>query len=226
MIEQFVLVSYNSATEQSYPSIQYTFNGLLQSVKIMGVTGFGADFTFSLWEGEGTKWVYGLVNLAAFLANCMVESIEYDTCDELNWQTIEEKYPISNSCGQEGRSYEDDNCAKGTTEFMSCDVDPNMYVTAVTSGTQVRAPPPLKCKPMSGDAGYWDPSGGRVVTSSKPKFYAANVAGRTDITGKLLTLVGTVKVHVVKFLNSLCLLHRLLLVGSWCSFDSWHMQHW
>ncbi|KAL7532301.1 hypothetical protein ACHAXR_004552 [Thalassiosira sp. AJA248-18] len=181
IIEKNVLVSYNSASGIAYPSTQYTFSGLMQSLQVMGVAGFGAYFKFRL-EGDDHNWVHGLVNLAAFLANCMVESIEYDTCDELNWQIFEGKHAISNSCGQEGRSYQDENCVLGTTEFLSCDVDSNMYVTAVTSGTQVRAPPPLKCKPGNGDenyAGYWDFSIGREVTNAP----SANVDGRTDIEG-------------------------------------------
>ena len=115
-------------------------------------------------------------------ANCKVESIDDDTCDELNWQKFEGKYALSNSCGQEGRSYEDENCVLGTTEFLSCDVDRNMQVTAVSRGTGVRAPPPLKCRRGTGEAnyaGYWDTSSGRVV----PDAPFANVAGRTDIEG-------------------------------------------
>ena len=34
------------------------------------------------------KFRYGLVNLAAFLANGMVDGIKDDTCDELNWQQV------------------------------------------------------------------------------------------------------------------------------------------
>ena len=40
----------------------------------MGVTGFGADFSFLLWEGNIEKYHYGLVNVAAFLANAMVSN--------------------------------------------------------------------------------------------------------------------------------------------------------
>jgi len=156
-------------------------NGLMQSLKVMA-GGFGADFKFMLWEGDAEKYIHGLVNLAAFLANAMVESIEYDSCDELNWQNINGKHAISNSCGQEGRSYQDENCPWGSTEFLSCDVDDNMQVTAVRSGNQLRAPPPLKCKAGSGEdvfTGYWDEISGRVITDAP----FPNVAERTDIEG-------------------------------------------
>lgn len=180
LIESKVLVSYDGVSGLAYPSKQYTFGAFMQSLGVMGVDGFGADFKFLLYEFDSEKWVHGMVNLAAFLANCMVESIENDSCDELNWQNSGGKYPISNSCGQEGRSYEDENCVQGTTEFMSCDVDTDMYVTAVSRGTQDGAPPPLKCKPGSGEgAGYWDVSIERQISNSS----YTNAAGRTDTEG-------------------------------------------
>lgn len=92
LIEQLVLISYNRASGLSYPSTQYTFNGLIQSLQVMAIDGFNADFKFNLWEGVDEKWVHGLVNLASFLANAIVESIEDDTCDELNWQKFEGKF--------------------------------------------------------------------------------------------------------------------------------------
>jgi len=180
LIESNVLISYD-ASGMAYPSTQYTMNGLMQSLKVMA-GGFGADFKFMLWEGDAEKYIHGLVNLAAFLANAMVESIEYDSCDELNWQNIDGKHAISNSCGQEGRSYQDENCPWGSTEFLSCDVDDNMQVTAVRSGNQLLAPPPLKCKAGSGEdvfTGYWDEISGRLITDAP----FPNVAERTDIEG-------------------------------------------
>ena len=182
LIDQSVLVSYNGSSGQSYSSTQYTINALMKSIHLMAIDGFGAEFKFNLWEGDGTRYIYGLVNLAAFLANCMVEAIEDDTCDELNWQETSGRYAISNSCGQEGRSYEDENCASGTLEFLSCDVDTNMQVTAVSRGTKVNAPPPLTCQRGSGEgyfAGYWDASSGREVTNTE----FPNPAGRTDTEG-------------------------------------------
>ena len=41
-----------------------------------------------LFDQDIDKYIYGIVNLAAFLANAMVESIHDDTCDELNWQAV------------------------------------------------------------------------------------------------------------------------------------------
>ena len=36
----------------------------------------------------------------------MKETIKYDACDENNWDIINAKYPLSNSCGQLGQSYQ------------------------------------------------------------------------------------------------------------------------
>jgi hypothetical protein len=122
--------------------------------------------------------MYGLVNLAAFLANAMVESIQYDTCDELNWQAVAGRYAISNSCGQEGRSYQDEVCDVQYT----CAVDADMESTAVDSGKGVRSPPPFTCRPGSGDgyySGYWDTSSGTEITDTP----YSSTTGRTDVEG-------------------------------------------
>jgi len=74
-MEQLVLVS-RPASGPAAPSRTYTYDKFLQSLQIMGVLGFGADFQFLLWEGDVDKYHYGLVNVAAFLANAMVEAIE------------------------------------------------------------------------------------------------------------------------------------------------------
>lgn len=49
---------------------------------------------------------------------------------------------------------------------MTCPVDYEMEVTAISSGSGVRAPPPLTCKPGNGNgfySGYWDTSTGVEV---------------------------------------------------------------
>lgn len=174
LIEQHVLKSY-TADGNAYPSVRYTYERFFKSLKIMANDGFGADFKFMLWDLENEKYRYGLVNLAAFLANVQVEAINDDTCDELNWQQVAGQYAISNSCGQEGRSYQDETCG-----IYSCITDPNMEVTAVHAASGVRSPPPLECKPGSGPdfySGYWNTNSG---TENKVIPYA-NTAGRIDI---------------------------------------------
>ena len=130
-----------------------------------------------LWDTHKEKYKYGLVNVAAFLSNVMVEAIYDDICDELNWQHVAGRHAISNACGQEGRSYQDETCG-----IYSCEVDPNMEITAVTAANEIRAPPPLECRPGSGPgfyAGYWDTNIG-VEVNDNPY---ANTAGRIDVEG-------------------------------------------
>ena len=144
----------------------------------MSVEGFGADFSFYLSNDDPDRYIYGLVNLAAFLANVMVESIRYDSCDELNWQAVAGRYALSNSCGQQGRSYQDEMCEQKFT----CEVDTMMKSTAVDSGKGVRAPPPFTCGPGSGEgyySGYWDTSTGSQISDTP----YSSTSGRTDVEG-------------------------------------------
>ncbi|KAL7531797.1 hypothetical protein ACHAWF_003913, partial [Thalassiosira exigua] len=300
LVEGKVLRSYN-ADGTSYPSIRYTFDGLIRGLRVMGDEAFDDGIEFLLYDYDPIRWRYGLVNVAAFLANGMVESIEDDVCDELNWHKGEScfgrdrgrrggggirfasprrdervslrvsgasigprshgamsfvesalisfwaplvlfagRYAIRSvllpnlvgpnarngrnvfspfpscsngeydsprvpssrnqekrrpfdqtpasisfpspprniaACGQEGRSYQDETCG-----IYSCLVDVGMEVTAVSSYNDVRAPPPLECRPGSGPdsfSGYWNAATG---TEAKNTPYA-NTAGRTDVEG-------------------------------------------
>ena len=181
LIEKYVLMSYTN--EVPYPSKSYTYDHFMLSLQKMGVDGFGADFKFNLWEGKEDEYHYGLVNLAAFLANAMVESIEHDACDELNWEQVSGRYAISNSCGQEGRSYQDETC--DDEDIYSCEVKPEMETMAISSATEDRTPPPLECRPGSGpdnNAGYYDEVSATLIANAP----YSNDAGRKDIEGMLL----------------------------------------
>ena len=181
LIEEFVLVSYrNGDYGKPFRSNSYMFDALMKSLQIMAIDGFGADFKFNLWEKSEDRYLYGLVNLAAFLSNAMVESIEDDTCDELSWDETNGRHAISNSCGQQKRSYQDDTCDM-KEDIFSCEMNKNMQVTAVNSGTQVNAPPPLQCKPKDSVldySGYWDTTSGIHSLAAY-----SNSLGRTDIEG-------------------------------------------
>lgn len=181
LIEKNILVSYNrAASDLAYPSIRYTYDKLMVALQIMGVDGFGADFKFELWEGNEEKYLYGLVNLALFLANSMVESIEADTCDELNWDQTAGRYAISNSCGQESRSYQDETCDDMDDDIFSCGVIPESEITAASAAVAELAPPPFQCKPGSGEgyhSGYWD--SGTLIANAP----YSNKLGRTDTEG-------------------------------------------
>jgi len=179
-IEEKVLVSYTPSTGIKYPSTRYHVDKLLDSLQIMANQGFGDDnFKFWLWDSDPSKFRIGLVNLAAFLANAMTEAIRDDTCDELNWQQVAGRHSISNSCGQEGRSYQDESCGNPK---KSCQVDTSMEIYAVDAGTGARSPPPLECRPKTDEypfSGYWDSNTGKEVTNSP----YANSVGRIDIEG-------------------------------------------
>ena len=54
-----------------------------------------AGKTFYAGDDDVTNGhVYGLVNLAAFLAQSMKETIKYDACDENSWDLVGGKYPL------------------------------------------------------------------------------------------------------------------------------------
>ena len=165
LIEQFVLQSYSS-NGLSYPSRQYTFPDFYSALQLVILQGFGTNkVQFLTNEGDMNGVQYGFVNIAAFLSQAMVESIQYDACDELNWQQVAGRYAISNSCGQEGRSYQDEVCPLEESQ-MTCPLDLGMEETGVSSGNGVRAPPPLTCRAGSGlgfYSGYWDTNAGTEV---------------------------------------------------------------
>ncbi len=108
------------------------------------------------WMRDGHK--YGLGNIALFFANGMLLGIEKDdTCDELNEERVSGKFAMSNSCGQQGLSYQDMVCESSDVPDMACQVKPGMYITAVTYDRTLGAPPALQCGPRSRIpfVGYW-----------------------------------------------------------------------
>jgi len=133
------------------------------------------------WMRDGHK--YGLGNIALFVANGLMLGIEKDdTCDELNEYRVSGKYALSNSCGQQGLSYQDMVCESSDVPDMACQVDPDMYITAVTSDRTLGAPPALQCGPRSRipSSGFWDPA--ENAESDEGEAFA-NLVGRTDLEG-------------------------------------------
>jgi hypothetical protein len=64
----------------------YKANDLLSALSIVASEPGLAGKTFYLGaEGVDLGWEYGMVNLAAFMAQCMKETILYDACDENSW---------------------------------------------------------------------------------------------------------------------------------------------
>lgn len=127
-------------------------------------------------EMDETSLVYGLVNIAAILAHAMTDSIVHDACDELNTSYLPDddadglglddgkdsfRFPISNACGQDGRSYQNEQCeAEGDIKY-DCTTQMNvqelaeMEATATSRGEWAGAPGPFYCgsKEMYGTTG-------------------------------------------------------------------------
>lgn len=161
-IENVVLQSYDPAGIAS-PSIQYSYDGLilaLQEMALQGISSDGRSFLFYIGE-SWRNFDYGRTNLAAFLAIAMTESIAHDTCDEYSTDEVAGRYALSNACGQNFRSYQDEVCTHAEEVDMTCPVDASMEI--VSSGYSSimvgRAPPPFSCRPTTDSAdyaGYWD----------------------------------------------------------------------
>ena len=120
------------------PSTVYKYGGFAEGLKLMNIKGVAGKF-FYLGDDSADGHLYGLVNVAAFLAQSMKETIKYNACDENNWDIINGTYPLSNACGQLGQSYQDYHCSP-EEKHMECPVDDNMQITAVTHASWYGAP--------------------------------------------------------------------------------------
>ena len=111
-----------SASSCMEPSNEYHWKDMVSALRSMVDRGIAGRKFF-----VGGDVRYGLANLAAFLAQTMQETIQYDACDENNWSdaaavamtekgggTAGSVYPASAACGQLGQSYEDYKCADST----------------------------------------------------------------------------------------------------------------
>jgi hypothetical protein len=143
------------------PSELYKWPDLLRALRQMNSEGVG-PYRFYMGEKgdrKDVRWKYGLVNVAAFLAQAMQESIRYDVCDENNWDQAG-GYKMSSACGQLGEKYADLECD------LACPRDPNLEDTAVTHARWWGAPGPLFCASdralaeaglsKDGKSGHWD----------------------------------------------------------------------
>jgi len=183
-LESSVFISYDK-DGNPYPSVLYEFDDFVQALRPISVGGVGGGALF-FYTGQTDNRrgiVHGLVNLAAFLSQASVIAIKYDACDEFNMDRTDytQKYAISNSCGQWGRSYQDEVCT-GNSAYMTCDVDVDIQMTAVTSLNEERAPPKFSCKAKDSAndfTGFWDRSTGTLNET----FPFSNRKGRIDTAG-------------------------------------------
>jgi predicted chitinase len=147
---------------------------MLVAVKAMSTSGIGS---YKLWNGDvgdtaDQRAKYTLINLAAFLAQSMKETIMYDACDENNWSNAATptrpggpSYALDAACGQLGQVYSNYTCS-GEDAGAECPQLPNAKITAVTHAKWYGAPGPLFCAPdsalaaagkfVNGGTGYWN----------------------------------------------------------------------
>ena len=105
------LFLYETPYSEWIPSTVYRFSGFFDGLRVMhsvGVAGkkmyLGANSPTDDFLGNGITedescehcFMYGLVNVAAFLAQAMKETIRYNACDENSWDRVGslEMYPI------------------------------------------------------------------------------------------------------------------------------------
>ena len=165
---------------QLYPSYRYRLADFLSALNTIGMSGIGGRKFYSGEASvpEGVR--YGVVNAAMFLAQAYKEAIQYDACDENNWELVNERFPLSNSCGQLGMSYQDLSCREDEA-FMECPVKKEMEQVAQTNAQWFQAPGPFKCGPRTKfpRVGFWDYEAGREDNRDS----YANRLGRVDVEG-------------------------------------------
>ena len=98
------LFLYQTPAFQWIPSSVYKYTDFRDSLHVMATEGVANKKFYIGDDNVENGHVYGLVNIAAFLAQSMKETIQYDACDENSWDLVGGKYPLSNACGQLGQS--------------------------------------------------------------------------------------------------------------------------
>ncbi|KAL7544587.1 hypothetical protein ACHAWF_012292 [Thalassiosira exigua] len=186
------LFLYQTPSFQWIPSSVYRYDDFRASLDVMATDGVAGKTFYAGEDDVDNGHVYGLVNIAAFLAQSMKETIQYDACDENSWDL----------CGQLGQSYQDYHC-KPEEAHMECAVDPDMEIVGVTHAKWYGAPGPMFCGPKTPEqphSGLWDhlyecnkswanpPETCDVYEGQKAGRYDqsrpyANTAGRTDVEG-------------------------------------------
>lgn len=167
--------SLNPSGNGKRPSQLYKWQDMIKAVQSMAEQGVG-DWKLFLGdaaaEGMDVAKKMGLANIAAFLAQSMKETIQYDACDENNWSDAASTgpgaavYSAASACGQLGQSYQDYQCSAEDNNIaiaadgnpMACEVDPNMELRANTHAEWYGAPAAMFCAPKSKvpNAPRWD----------------------------------------------------------------------
>jgi len=138
--------------------LTYTLDGLLFVMKDLATTGLWDDLFFYI--GQDDDFDLGLANVAVFFAHAMTRGLATDTCEEINVDHVNGKLPLSNSCGQHGKSYNDEICELSDIG-KECLVNPQQSVHAVSDSDL----PPMHCSPKEDDpfSGFFDMEQGRII---------------------------------------------------------------
>jgi len=198
-IDNNILV-YQNPSMQWEPSSVYRYQDMLDGIRVMYNDGVANKY-FYMGEDTPNGHLYGIVNIAAFLAQSMKETIQYNACDENSWDLVNGMYPVSNACGQLGQSYQDYKCS-ASEAHMECPVKTDMEITATTNAKWWGAPAPLYCGPKEKYpfTGFWDHSKECNKPWADPPEYCddydgqqaggfdnsspvMNSSGRTDVEG-------------------------------------------
>ena len=192
----------NSRNDYSFASLRSSLHFMItigaanQTFYIGQATATGGDGAGAGAENgsvDNNNAAYGLVNIAAFVAMSVEDSIARGSCDELNSIVVEGVLPFSNACGQNGINYQTDlKCSKEEAMY-DCNVDVDMRVMAnhPMSGNSnsnnknrnnVALPKPFFCGPKSdyggNTTGFWD-----YVNGVESKDPATSEIGRQDVEG-------------------------------------------
>ncbi|MDB2386329.1 PKD domain-containing protein, partial [Shewanella sp.] len=163
---------YETPESTWIPSTTYKWADFLAALNPMHNSGIG-DVTFWLTDptaDDATNIQYAKVAIAAFLAQSMKETIQYNACDENNWSINTGdpvNYPLSSACGQLGQVYADYGTnAQGNDNPYSCPRNDKMEISAQTHANWYGAPAPLFTAPdavlqergllVNGHVGRWD----------------------------------------------------------------------
>lgn len=76
---------YQAPDMQWYESDVFTLDSFLRGVEVMSQDGVANQY---FYLGDENDYRYGVVNVAAFLAQVMKESLQYNACDENNWDLV------------------------------------------------------------------------------------------------------------------------------------------